>query len=293
MRPRQWIKNLLVFAAVFYGGKIGERESAFRAFAAFVLFCALSGVVYLVNDILDLEQDRLHPLKRLRPIASGRLSVNAAWSAAVLIAPTALLLSFALSRGFGQCAVAYFLLMFGYSFGLKRVVILDVLLLAIGFVLRAYAGAEAVEVATTKWFFECVLFLSLFVAICKRRHELVLLNNRAGEHRAVLKEYSSGFLDQMVAASTAGAILTYSLWAMDEETARKFGPHMIITVPFVVYGIFRYLYLVYHRSEGGAPEMMFLTDRPLLIGIFLWAIVAIILVYYRDLLAWVPVPGRV
>lgn len=293
MRPRQWIKNLLLFAGIFYAGKFGDPRSTLLVTAAFFLFCALSGTVYIINDILDIEQDRHHPLKRERPIASGRLPLRTAWFAAASIGTVAVILSFQVRTNFGWCAVAYIVLMIAYSLGLKRVVILDLLCLAIGFVLRAYAGTQAIAgVEATEWFLACILFLALFIAICKRRHELILLEERATDHRAVLRDYSAAFLDQMVAASTTAALLSYTLWTTAEQTRQKFGHGMIVTVPFVLYGIFRYLYLVYHRSQGGAPELMFLTDRSLLLNVFLWFIVVLLLIYYHRLLEWLPVAAQ-
>jgi len=292
MRPRQWIKNLLVFAGIFYAGMFGELVPTLKVVAAFLLFCALSGVVYIVNDIFDLQQDRHHPRKRLRPIASGRLAVPLAWTAAIIIGLASLVLSFFISTNFGFCALTYVVLMTAYSFGLKQIVILDLMALSVGFVLRAYAGAQAIELSeTTPWFLACILFLALFIAICKRRHELILLNERATDHRTVLSEYSTSLLDQIVAISTAASLLSYTLWTTAQQTREKFGEGMIFTVPFVLYGILRYLYLVYHRSEGGAPEVMFLTDRPLLIDILLWFLVVIILIYDHRLLEWLPFVG--
>jgi len=290
MRPRQWIKNLLVFAGLVYAGKLTDAHSLLKVASAFLLFCVLSGVIYISNDILDLEQDRHHPKKRLRPIASGRLPVGVAWSAAVGLGLASLVLSFAVSTGFGFCALLYTLLMSAYSFGLKHVVILDILIVAIGFVLRALAGTQAVHLERiTPWFLACILFLALFIAICKRRHELLLLNERAIHHRAVLRDYSPAFLDQMISATTAATLLSYTLWAAAETRPEFRG--MIFTVPFVVYGIFRYLFLVYHRSEGGAPEVMFLTDRSLLINTVLWLAVVMILIYSHRLLEWLPIVG--
>jgi 4-hydroxybenzoate polyprenyltransferase len=294
MRPRQWIKNLLVFAGIFYAGKLSDIPSLLRAVAAFLLFCAISGTIYIVNDILDLEQDRHHPKKRLRPIASGRLPLRVAGVAAIVVGVSALVLSFVLSIPFGFCALAYAFMMSAYSLRLKQVVILDILILSIGFVLRAYAGTLAVVVEATPWFLACVLFLALFISICKRRHELLLLNERAKDHRAVLRDYSPAFLDQMVSVSTAASLLSYTLWTVSTQTQAQIHPEfrgMIITVPFVVYGIFRYLFLVYHRSEGGAPEVMFLTDRSLLINTILWLAVVMILIYYHRLLEWLPIAG--
>lgn len=292
MRPRQWIKNLLLFAGIVYAGMFGELVPTLKVVAAFILFCALSGVVYIVNDIFDLEQDRHHPRKRLRPIASGRLPLHVAWSAVPVIGFVSLTLSFFVSTRFGFCALAYVALMFAYSLALKQIVILDLMTVSIGFVLRAFAGTQAIELdETTPWFLACILFLALFIAICKRRHELLLLNERATDHRTVLSEYSTALLDQIVAISTAAALLSYTLWTTAQQTREKFGEGMIFTVPFVLYGILRYLYLVYHRSEGGAPEVMFLTDRSLLINIFLWFIVVMILIYRHQLLGWLPMAG--
>jgi len=290
MRPRQWIKNLLVFAGVVYAGQLTQFQVFLKVTLAFLLFCALSGVIYVINDIFDLEQDRHHPKKKLRPIASGRLPIRVAWVAAIIIGLTSLVLSFVVSKEFGFCALVYAVLMSAYSFGLKEIVILDILIVAIGFVLRAYAGTQAIHLAKiTPWFLSCILFLALFIAICKRRHELLLLNEQAQHHRAVLRDYSPGFLDQMISATTAAALLSYTLWAVAETQPAFRG--MILTVPFVVYGIFRYLFLVYHRSEGGAPEVMFLTDRSLLINTILWIAVVMILIYRHPLLEWLPIAG--
>jgi len=289
MRPRQWVKNLLVFAGIVYAHKFTDPASLFKASAAFLLFCALSGVIYITNDIFDIEQDRHHPKKRLRPIASGRLPVRVAAAAAAAVGFASLVLSFFVSRPFGFCAVIYVVTMGAYSLRLKHVVILDILVVAMGFVLRAYAGTQAIPVETTPWFLSCILFLALFIAICKRRHELLLLNERAAYHRAVLRDYSPAFLDQMVSASTAAALLSYTLWAVMQTRPEFRG--MIVTVPFVVYGIFRYLFLVYHRSEGGAPEVMFLTDRSLLINVILWLTVVMILIYRHRLIEWLPLAG--
>jgi len=289
MRPRQWIKNLLVFAGIFYAGMIDKPVFLLKVTIAFAVFCALSGSVYIVNDIRDVEQDKRHPLKCRRPIASGRLATATAWRAAVSIAAVALVVAFVISTRFGLCAVAYIVLGLAYSFVLKSIVIVDLITLALGFVLRAYAGTQVVSVEVTPWFLECILFLALFIAICKRRHELVLLNEGATKHRKVLREYSVGFLDQMVSVATTAALLSYALWTTAPQTREKFDG-MIVTVPFVLYGIFRYLYLVYYRKEGGAPEALILTDRSLLINIFLWFLVVLFLVYKQRITAWLP-PG--
>ncbi|GAB4324233.1 MAG: decaprenyl-phosphate phosphoribosyltransferase [Candidatus Sumerlaeia bacterium] len=278
-RPRQWTKNLLLFAGVLFTGRLQDPASIGRAVAAFVIFCALSSVVYIINDLKDLDSDRQHPVKRHRPLASGDLPVGAAVLTAAVLTPAALILSFLINTSFGCYALAYFILLTLYSFHLKHVVILDIMLVAVGFVIRAIAGIEVLRgiggpLEITSWFIVCALFLSLFLAICKRRNELVLLNANAGRHRRVLEEYSEQFLDQMMAVATTGTILTYALWSVQG----KFHG-MIYTLPFVVFGIFRYLYLVYKRDQGGAPEIILLTDRPLQVNIVLWLATTVGILY--------------
>jgi 4-hydroxybenzoate polyprenyltransferase len=281
LRPKQWIKNLLLFAGVIFTANLKNPALLGRSFAGFAIFCILSGVVYLINDLRDAQSDRNHPEKKNRPIASGRLSKAAAYSAIFILGIPALTASFFLGIGFGICSAIYVLLVTLYSLSLKHYVILDLMLVAMGFVIRAIAGIEAIATPgyipeITPWFIACTLFLALFLAICKRRHEILLLNNGAIGHRPVLEEYSPAFLDQMVAISTTATIISYALWS----TIGKFANYqMIFTLPFVLYGIFRYLYLVYKKEEGGAPELILLKDRSLLIDILLWLISTIILLY--------------
>jgi len=282
LRPRQWTKNLLLFAGLIFTGNMKDMHLLGRSVLAFILFCALSGVMYLVNDIRDIESDRQHPEKRNRPIASGELPVHVALTSAFLLGVPALGISYFLGVDFGNCALVYVVLVTLYSLKFKNHVIIDLLIVALGFVVRAVAGIEAMAIngkapEVTPWFLACTLFLALFLAICKRRHEITLLNNRAPEHRQVLEEYSPAFLDQMVAVATTTTVLSYALWS----TIGKFASfHMILTLPFVLYGIFRYLYLVYRKEEGGAPESILLKDRPLQINILLWVISIIILIYF-------------
>lgn len=286
LRPGQWTKNLLVFAGVLFGNaSVGrglfDRDPLLRATAAFGLFCALSGVVYLVNDVSDRESDRQHPLKSRRPIASGALPVRIAVVAAIAITAASLVGSAMLGRGFLLVAVCYLALQALYSGPLKQIVIIDVLAIAIGFVLRAVAGAVAVDVDISHWLLVCTILLALFMALAKRRHEIVLLAEGATSHRAILREYSPYLLDQMIAVVTASTLIAYIFYTISPETQEKFGtPWLGLTIPFPLYGIFRYLYLVHRREGGGSPADMLLTDRPLLACVALWA-VAVALIIYR------------
>ncbi|MBN1899950.1 decaprenyl-phosphate phosphoribosyltransferase [Candidatus Sumerlaeota bacterium] len=281
LRPKQWIKNLLLFAGVIFTANLKNPALLGRSFAGFVIFCLLSGVVYLINDLKDARSDRNHPVKKNRPIASGRLSPGAAYTAIFLLGIPSLVASFYLGIPFGICAASYVILVTLYSLYLKHYVILDLMMVAMGFVIRAIAGIEVIATRDyipeiTPWFIACALFLALFLAICKRRHEILLLNNGVTGHRPVLEEYSPAFLDQMVAISTTATIISYALWS----TIGKFAHYrMIFTLPFVLYGIFRYLYLVYKKEEGGAPEALLLKDRSLLIDILLWLFFTIFLLY--------------
>jgi 4-hydroxybenzoate polyprenyltransferase len=281
LRPGQWTKNLLVFAGVLFGQRLLEPAAVGRSLAAFAIFCALSGAVYLINDVADREQDRLHPLKATRPIASGTLSVPTAVAVAVALSVGALAASFVIGATFAGVAVAYLALQLLYSGPLKQIVIVDVLTLATGFVLRAIAGAVAVDVEISHWLLVCTLLLALFIALAKRRHEIVLLADDASSHRRILGEYSAYLLDQMIAVVTASTLIAYIFYTVSPETQAKFGtPWLGVTIPFPLYGIFRYLYLVHKREGGGSPADLLLTDRPLLICVALWAI-AVALIIYR------------
>jgi 4-hydroxybenzoate polyprenyltransferase len=259
LRPSQWTKNLLIFGGLMFGQRLMDLRSVLQASAAFVIFCLLSGVVYLVNDIADRDADRRHPVKRSRPIASGALPLSvAAWAAAVL-AGVALTAAFWLRPLFGVLALSYLLLLGAYSGPLKHVVIIDVLTIAIGFVLRAAAGAVAIDVAISHWLYVLTILLALFLALSKRRHELVLLADGATGHRRILEEYSPYLLDQMIAVVTASTIVAYAFYTVSPETIQKFGTDYLgLTLPFPLYGIFRYLYLVHQKEGGGSPSEMLL-----------------------------------
>ena len=280
LRPGQWTKNLLVFAGLLFGRRLLDPVAVGEALLAFVVFCALSGAVYLMNDVTDRETDRSHPLKALRPIASGALPVRTAVVAAIVLALAAVAASTLLDWWFTVVALAYVALQALYSGRLKHIVIIDVLTLAIGFVLRAVAGAVAVHVEISHWLLVCTVLLALFVALAKRRHEVVLLAGDAATHRPILGEYSPYLLDQMIAVVTASTLIAYIFYTVSPETQAKFGtPWLGLTIPFPLYGIFRYLYLVHRRAGGGSPSDLLLTDRPLLFCVALWAIAVAAIIY--------------
>jgi 4-hydroxybenzoate polyprenyltransferase len=280
LRPHQWLKNLVVLAALVFSKHLFEAAAFAQAALAFAVFCALAGGVYVVNDLVDLERDRLHPLKRLRPIASGALPAGVARVVAAALLLAALAASALLGAGFLACAAAYTLLSVAYSLALKHVVILDVLAVALGFVLRAVAGAVAIGVHFSPWLLVCTILLALFLALSKRRHELVLLADGATGHRRILQEYSPYLLDQMIGVVTASTLMAYILYATSAETAERFGTSLLgLTIPFPLYGIFRYLYLVHLKEGGGSPSELLLTDRPLLLCVALWGVAAAAIIY--------------
>ena len=282
LRPAQWTKNLFVFAALVFSKEALIGPSLLRAIGAFAVFCLLSGALYLVNDVCDLEMDRLHPKKRLRPVAAGRVSPRRAVVWASILAAVALAGAFVLRPLFGAVAVLYAVLMLGYSFKLKNVVILDVFLIASGFILRVVAGGVAIAVPLSSWLIICTSLLALFIAFGKRRHEIIFLEAEAPLHRPILREYSAYLLDQMISVVTASTVIAYSLYTVSEETVRKFGTsNLILTTPFVLYGIFRYLYLVHQRGQGGNPEEMIFRDKPLAAAIVLWIAAVVIILYFR------------
>jgi 4-hydroxybenzoate polyprenyltransferase len=280
LRPHQWTKNLAVFAALGLSKHLFETGPLLRCLAAFAIFCGLSGAVYLLNDVTDVARDRLHPLKAQRPIASGLVPVHLATVVAVVLAFTCLLASFALGRLFLACAAAYLGLNVFYSLKLKEVVIVDVLSVSLGFVLRAVAGAVAIPVEISEWLLICTILLALFLTLAKRRHELVSLSDTAASHRAILAEYSPYLLDQMIAVVTASCVTAYAFYTTAAETKEKFRTDKLaLTIPFVLYGIFRYLYLVHRKEKGGSPSDVLLTDRPLLVAVALWALAIVVIVY--------------
>jgi 4-hydroxybenzoate polyprenyltransferase len=280
LRPGQWTKNLFVFAAVVFAERLTDPDAVARAVAAFLIFCVLSGTVYLVNDVLDREQDRRHPLKARRPIASGKVNPGTALVTALILGTAALIASLALGLPFFAAAATYLLLLSSYSALLKHIVILDVLTVAAGFTLRAAAGAAAIFVPISHWLLVCTTLLALFIALSKRRHELTLLTESATQHRPILGDYTPYLLDQMISVVTASTLIAYAFYTISPETTRHFGTTLLtLTIPFPLYGIFRYLYLVHRRDLGGSPAELLMNDRPLLSCVALWALSVILIIY--------------
>ncbi len=286
LRPEQWTKNAFVFAALLFGGAdvtnavVPSPVAILRTVAAFAVFCALSGVVYLVNDVMDRDADRCHPLKARRPIACGDLPIRTALVSAVVIVVAALAAAFWLGALFGLVSLGYVALLGAYSFRLKHIVILDAMTLAIGFVLRAVAGGVVIDVRISHWLLVCMILLALFLALSKRRHELVLLADGAIEHRRILGEYTPYLLDQMIGVVTASTLIAYIFYTISPETQQKFHTQWLgLTIPFPLYGIFRYLYLVHRKEGGGNPTAMLVNDRPLLICVALWVVVVAVIIY--------------
>lgn len=281
LRPAQWAKNLFVLAPLVFAHRLIDLVSVQRALLAFLAFCVAASAVYLVNDIRDREEDRHHPRKRLRPIASGRLSVGAAAATALVLAAAAGAAALWLGGIFTGFLAGYLALNLLYSWGLKHVVILDVMVVSLGFVLRVLGGAAAIPVEVSKWLVLCTTFVSLFLAFSKRRHELVLLQGGANAQRRVLQSYSASFLDQMINVVTASTVVSYALYAVAPETIAKFGTDWLVyTIPMVLFGVFRYLYLIYQIPGDQNPTETILRDRPFLINVLLWTLAVVWIVYW-------------
>lgn len=282
LRPTQWTKNFFIFAPLVFAKEFFELDLWLKTGAAFAIFCFFSGALYLVNDLLDLEEDKLHPKKSQRPIASGRVAASQAVASAVILSVLSLALAFVLNMNFFIVCAIYGVLQMAYSLKLKHVVILDVFIIAAGFVIRVVAGGLVIQVPLSSWLLICTTLLALFLAMSKRRHELVLLEGNAPAHRPILKEYSAYLLDQMIGVVTASTVIAYCLYTVSEETVKKFGTsNLIFTTPFVLYGIFRYLYLVHQKGKGGSPEELIIRDKPLLLAIVLWIAAVVIVLYSR------------
>lgn len=278
LRPAQWTKNAIVLAAFFFA--LGDRSLqgltpflGLRALAAALFFCLISSAVYLINDLGDIQADRLHPLKKNRPIAAGRISPLLAWIVAFLLLAAGIGGSLYMDAGVGLVLSGYVILQLIYTLWLKRIALIDIMIIAAGFVLRAVAGAVAVHVPISPWLLLCTFLLALFLALCKRRHEKTLLEDSAEQHRAVLEKYDPRLMDQLISIVAACTILAYAIYTMWPETVLKFGSHALgVTIPFVIFGIFRYLDLVYRHGKGGQPEKILMTDRPLLAAIALFGL---------------------
>jgi len=282
MRPKQWTKNALLFAGLLFGLKFTDPISIAKACAGFALFCLFSSSVYLINDLRDREKDRLNPRTARRPIASGALKPSMAVAAVAVILPITFALSWLLNPWFALVGAIYMAKDFGYSFGLKHVVIIDVFLLASGFTLRAVAGALAIGVAISPWLYVVTSLGALFLGLNKRKHELLLLGAQAGSHRRVLDQYSPALVEEMLAVITATTVMSYGLYTFTADNLPRplrENHLMMLTIPFALYGIFRYLYLVYQENEGSSPEEVLLRDKPLLICVILWGVTSALLLY--------------
>ncbi|MBI3969453.1 MAG: decaprenyl-phosphate phosphoribosyltransferase, partial [Chloroflexi bacterium] len=276
---RQWTKNGVIFVGLIFSRNLFDPRQFATVLAAFVLFCAISSAMYLFNDLADLERDREHPIKRFRPLASGALSQRLARIIACGLLAGALTLSLALQLEFGLFTLLYVGLMFAYNGYLKHQVILDVLTIAGGFVIRAVAGSIVINVPVSPWLYVVTILGALFLGFSKRRHELILLENRATAHRRILQEYTLEFLNQMITIVTASAVMAYSLYTFSADNLPK-NHAMMLTIPFLLYGIFRYLYLIHLKNAGGSPEEVLLGDRPLSVNIGLWLLTSVLILYW-------------
>ncbi|RLC78781.1 MAG: decaprenyl-phosphate phosphoribosyltransferase [Chloroflexi bacterium] len=284
MRPKQWVKNVFAFAPLIFDVKLFDPRYLARTIVGAGLLCLVSGVVYIINDLVDIEQDRRHPKKQKRPLASGQVNAGAAIVAAIIIPLIALPAGFLLDPGFGAILTGYLLLQIAYSFWLKNVVIVDVMVIAAGFLLRVAAGVPLVDAERfSPWLYVCMTLLALLIGFGKRRHELVLLKENANTHRKSLQEYSLSLLDHIISIVTASTLVAYAFYTF---SAPNLPPNytMMLTIPFVLYGIFRLLYLIHVKEMGGAPEEIALTDRPLQAAFLLWGLSVVIVMYVLPLL---------
>lgn len=279
MRIKQWTKNLFVLSPLLFSKHLFDAEIVRDSLFGFFLFSLIASSIYVLNDIVDAESDRQHPVKRLRPIASGDLPLSVAGAAIALLVPLTLALAALVHQGFAIVLLVYLVLNVIYSYALKKAVIIDVMTIAASFVLRIVAGAVVIDVPISEWLLICTSLLALFLGFSKRRHEITVLEDDAHVHRPVLMEYSTYFLDQMISLVTASTLICYILYTVADETVAKFGKELLYTVPFVLYGLFRYYYLVHQKQTGGDPTTEFLSDKPLLLNVFLWAVSVVVIIY--------------
>lgn len=281
MRPKQWTKNVIVYAGIVFDGQLFVLDSFLRVTLSFVVLCMVASTIYLINDLVDIEADKLHPTKRFRPLASGVLPREAAIAAAILLPVVSILVALSYNLYFTLIVIIYFVTHVLYSFWLKRVVLIDVMAVTSGYVLRVLAGVVVVSVANfSPWLYACTGLLALFLAIGKRRQELVMLADRAQDIRATYQEYNLPLLDEMLRVVTTSTFVAYLLYTVEADTIRVADTSLaLITVPFVLYALFRYLYLIHTKGEGGAPDEVLLTDRPLLASILLWGLTFVVIIY--------------
>ena len=277
MRPKQWYKNLVIFAGILFSLNLFKLNMWLEVVAAFLIFCAMSGSVYLINDIIDCDRDKVHPKKMKRPIASGELSIFSAITTALILISVGLGCAYLLNVLFFYSTLSYFFLMLAYSLSLKNYFLVDIVTISVGFVIRAVAGCLVISVSISPWLILCAFFLALLLSIGKRRHELILMGEEAIIHRKNLDSYSLGMLEQMISITTAVLIISYSLYTFLTSNIV-----LMVTIPFIVYGIFRYLYLIHRRSHGGEPEMLF-SDRGLIFCLGIWILLVTIVLYTTKL----------
>ncbi len=281
MRPRQWAKNIAVFAALLFSISLFNPALVIRSILGFVYFCLISGMAYLLNDIYDLESDKVHPVKSTRPIASGKLKAGTARNVVFIFTPVIIISCALWSWHFAVVLAAYFFLQILYSTFLKHLVLFDILSIAASFVLRVISGAIAIGTRISSWLLFCTVLLSLFISLCKRRHEIILLKESGRAHRKILNEYNVMFLDQLISLTTSTLVICYILYTMSPDTLHNFGNDRLkYSTIFVLYGIFRYLYLTYTKNLGGSPEDILITDKPFLINLLLYAISCAVIIYF-------------
>jgi 4-hydroxybenzoate polyprenyltransferase len=280
LRPRQWLKNGFIFAALIFSRSLTDWHRNFTVVSAAIFFCLISSAVYLLNDIWDAPEDRKHPVKRRRPVASGRLGVRPAASVAAVLGVASLIGSWRLDREFFLVIVSYVALNLLYSSLFRRFVLFDVFIVAAGFVLRVVGGGVVIHVQISSWLIVCTIMVALFLALCKRRHELVFLGDDASKQRPILASYSPYFLDQLIAIVTASTVMSYALYTLSPDVRTKFpGKRLELTIPFVLFGIFRYLYLVHQEERGGDPTRVLLSDPVLLSVVLMWAASVVFIIY--------------
>ncbi len=280
LRPLQWLKNLVVLAGLLFAQRLTDTGAVIQSLGAFGAFCLGSSSMYVLNDLLDRERDKLHPTKKDRPLAAGLISPFSASICFIVLAGASLALAFSIREAFFSVLLAYLLLTAAYSFLLKKVVILDVIIIATGFVLRAVGGTVAIQVPISPWLLLCAFLLSLFLALGKRRHELVLLGEKSSDHRVILDDYTPALLDQMIAVVTSSTLVCYALYTISDRTRHALGStDLMYSIPLVLFGILRYLYLIYGKAKGGSPESLMIKDIPLLLDIMLWLATVMIIFY--------------
>lgn len=281
LRPKQWSKNIIVFAGLFFAEDIFDVQKIKAAILAFIYFCLVSSAGYLINDVLDRKKDALHPLKKNRPIAAGRLSIAAALGGSGLLFAFSLFFSYQINQAFGLIIFSYFILTVIYSLWLKRIIIIDVIVISTGFMLRTIGGTVAINEIVSSWLIICTIFLALFLALNKRHAEITAVRENASKMRKTLALYSPAFLGQMINIVTAACLMAYALYTLDPETVNKFGTrNLVFTLPFVIYGLFRYLFLVLNDNVGESPESVLTHDLPTIVNMVLYAVTVVIIIYH-------------